>query len=112
MVGADTKAVFDDAAAVLRLMGKNIVHCGSVGNGQVAKLCNNMMLGISMVGVSEAMNLGVKCVRCTLRRTAHTTQAGHRPQDSCWHLEHQLRPLLGQRHVQPVPGRHGGFACV
>lgn len=41
-------------------MGKNIVHCGSVGTGQVAKICNNLILGISMNAVSEAMNLGVK----------------------------------------------------
>ncbi len=41
-------------------MGKNIVHCGDSGTGQVAKVCNNLVLGISMIGVSEAMNLGVK----------------------------------------------------
>jgi len=40
-------------------MGKNIVHCGGSGNGQVAKVCNNLLLGISMIGVSEAMNLGI-----------------------------------------------------
>ena len=39
-------------------MGKNIVHCGGNGNGQVAKICNNMLLGIEMIGTSEAMNLG------------------------------------------------------
>jgi 3-hydroxyisobutyrate dehydrogenase len=39
-------------------MGKNIVHCGAAGTGQVAKICNNMLLGISMIGVAEAMNLG------------------------------------------------------
>eukprot|EP01137_Pigoraptor_chileana_P019774 Opistho-2@81262 len=57
MVGGD-EPTFAEAQSVLRLMGKNIVHCGPSGNGQVAKLCNNMLLGISMVGVSEAMNLG------------------------------------------------------
>lgn len=60
MVGASSKAKFEDAAIILRAMGKNIVHCGDVGTGQVAKICNNMMLGISMIGVSETMNLGVK----------------------------------------------------
>jgi 3-hydroxyisobutyrate dehydrogenase len=34
------------------------VHCGAAGTGQVAKICNNMLLGISMIGVAEAMNLG------------------------------------------------------
>ena len=44
---------------VLENMGKNIVHCGGSGNGQVAKVANNMLLGISMIATSEAMNLGV-----------------------------------------------------
>ena len=58
MVGA-TVEIFEHLKPVLALMGKNIIHCGSAGNGQVAKICNNLLLGISMVGVSEAMNLGV-----------------------------------------------------
>jgi 3-hydroxyisobutyrate dehydrogenase len=57
MVGG-TSEVFDRIAPVLRQMGKNIVHCGAAGTGQVAKICNNMVLGISMIGVSEAMSLG------------------------------------------------------
>jgi 3-hydroxyisobutyrate dehydrogenase len=39
-------------------MGRTIVHCGGPGTGQVAKICNNLLLGISMIGVSEAMSLG------------------------------------------------------
>jgi len=58
MVGA-TPEIFEAIKPILSHMGKNIVHCGSAGNGQVAKICNNMLLGISMVGVAEAMNLGV-----------------------------------------------------
>nr|ADR83706.1 RH73972p [Drosophila melanogaster] len=46
--------------AVLEYMGKKITHCGVYGMGQAAKLCNNMMLAISMIGVSEAMNLAVR----------------------------------------------------
>ena len=57
MVGA-TQALFDTLHPVLAHMGRNIVHCGDVGTGQVAKICNNLLLGISMVGVSEAMALG------------------------------------------------------
>ncbi len=57
MVGA-TQALFDTLHPVLSQMGRNIVHCGDVGTGQVAKICNNLLLGISMVGVSEAMALG------------------------------------------------------
>ncbi len=58
MVGA-TVEIFDSIKPVLAQMGKNIVHCGAAGNGQVAKICNNLLLGISMLGVAEAMNLGV-----------------------------------------------------
>ena len=57
MVGAP-QALFDTLHPVLAQMGRNIVHCGDVGTGQVAKICNNLLLGISMVGVSEAMALG------------------------------------------------------
>ncbi len=41
-------------------MGKNIIHAGNAGNGQAAKICNNMLLGISMIGVSEAFILAQK----------------------------------------------------
>ncbi len=43
---------------VVASMGKNIVHCGETGTGQVAKICNNLVLGITMAGVAEAMSLG------------------------------------------------------
>ncbi len=58
MVGG-TGAAFEKVKPVLEAMGKNIVHCGDVGTGQVAKICNNLVLGITMAGVSEAMSLGV-----------------------------------------------------
>ncbi|UVJ44676.1 3-hydroxyisobutyrate dehydrogenase [Pseudomonas sp. LS1212] len=58
MVGGSVE-VYDQALPILSAMGKNIVHCGAIGNGQVAKIANNMLLGISMVGVAEAMALGV-----------------------------------------------------
>ncbi|HCL16175.1 3-hydroxyisobutyrate dehydrogenase [Stutzerimonas sp. Brlt_13] len=58
MVGG-SDADFDRAQPILAAMGKNIVRCGAAGNGQVAKVANNMLLGISMIGVAEAMALGV-----------------------------------------------------
>lgn len=58
MVGGSEED-FARAKPVLDNMGKNIVYCGGTGNGQVAKIANNMLLGISMVGTAEAMNLGV-----------------------------------------------------
>jgi 3-hydroxyisobutyrate dehydrogenase len=59
MVGG-TKAAFAHGKPVLERMGKRIVHCGEAGNGQVAKICNNMILGASMIAVSEAFVLGDK----------------------------------------------------
>ncbi|TKD45959.1 3-hydroxyisobutyrate dehydrogenase [Azotobacter chroococcum] len=50
---------FERARPILAAMGRNIVHCGPAGNGQVAKVANNLLLGISMIGVAEAMSLGV-----------------------------------------------------
>ncbi|MDU1662467.1 MAG: 3-hydroxyisobutyrate dehydrogenase, partial [Stenotrophomonas maltophilia] len=59
MVGADA-ATFEAVKPVLGCMGKNLVHCGAVGTGQVAKICNNLILGISMTAVAEGMALGAK----------------------------------------------------
>jgi len=59
MVGGSDEA-FAKAKPFLEQMGKTIVHAGGPGNGQAAKICNNMILGISMIGVSEAFVLGEK----------------------------------------------------
>ncbi|MFZ4809378.1 MAG: 3-hydroxyisobutyrate dehydrogenase [Hyphomicrobiaceae bacterium] len=56
--GADD--AFAAAKPVLEAMGKKIVHCGGAGAGQAAKICNNMILGISMIGVAEAFVLAEK----------------------------------------------------
>jgi 3-hydroxyisobutyrate dehydrogenase len=57
MVGG-SEAAYARVKPVLSAMGKNIVHCGDTGTGQVAKICNNLVLGITMAGVAEAMALG------------------------------------------------------
>lgn len=59
MVGGDI-ADFEKAKPILQCMGKNIVHCGGAGNGQVAKICNNMMLAIEMIATAEGMALAAK----------------------------------------------------
>ena len=59
MVGGTPEA-FDRAQPVLAAMGKTIVLAGEAGSGQAAKVCNNLMLGISMLGVSEAFALADK----------------------------------------------------
>ncbi|MDZ7869601.1 MAG: 3-hydroxyisobutyrate dehydrogenase [Rheinheimera sp.] len=50
---------FQRAHDVLSAMGKNLFHAGDVGAGQIAKICNNMLLSVLMVGTSEAIQLGV-----------------------------------------------------
>ena len=59
MVGGPGEA-FERAKSVLDIMGANVVHAGGAGNGQVAKIANNMLLGISMIGTCEAFNLAEK----------------------------------------------------
>jgi 3-hydroxyisobutyrate dehydrogenase len=59
MVGGED-AAFAQAKPFLEIMGKTIVHCGGAGNGQAAKVCNNLMLGIQMSSVSEAFVLAEK----------------------------------------------------
>jgi 3-hydroxyisobutyrate dehydrogenase len=59
MVGGSAQA-FARAQSILEKMGKTIVHAGGAGNGQAAKICNNMILGISMIAVSEAFVLAEK----------------------------------------------------
>ena len=56
MVGGENSA-FDRAKEFLDIMGGNIIYAGLSGNGQAAKICNNMLLGISMIGTAEAFNL-------------------------------------------------------
>lgn len=56
MVGGSDTA-FARAKPILEYMGQNVFHAGASGNGQVAKICNNMLLGISMIGTSEAFKL-------------------------------------------------------
>jgi 3-hydroxyisobutyrate dehydrogenase len=59
MVGGPD-AAFERARPILASMGKTIVHAGGSGNGQAAKVCNNMILGVSMIAVSEAFLLAEK----------------------------------------------------
>jgi 3-hydroxyisobutyrate dehydrogenase len=55
-----TDAAFARAKPLLEAMGRKIVHCGGAGAGQAAKICNNMILGISMIAVGEAFVLAEK----------------------------------------------------
>ena len=89
MVGGDA-AAFARAEPILSTMGKKIVHAGASGNGQVAKICNNMILGVSMIALGEAFTLGEK-----LGLEAQTLfDISSNASGSCWAM---LNPL-------PVPG--------
>lgn len=59
MVGGTTEE-YDGVKEFLGAMGKKITHCGTYGMGEAAKICNNMMLAISMIGTAETMNLAVR----------------------------------------------------
>jgi 3-hydroxyisobutyrate dehydrogenase len=93
MVGGTTEA-FERAQPILAKMGRKIVHCGEAGAGQAAKICNNMILGISMIAVSEAFVLGEKLglSHQALYDVASTSSG------QCWALTTNC-PVPG-----PVPG--------
>ena len=104
MVGGE-KNVFDKAVPVLEAMGKNIVYCGGTGNGQVAKVANNMLLGISMIGAAEAMNLGVSLgMDPKILAGIINTSSGR-----CWSTE-VYNPYPGVVETAPASkGYAGGF---
>jgi 3-hydroxyisobutyrate dehydrogenase len=84
------EAAFARARPILEAMGRTIVHAGGPGNGQAAKVCNNMILGISMIAVAEAFALGEK-----LGLDAKTFfDISSRASGSCWAMLNHL----------PVPG--------
>lgn len=104
MVGGSA-ADFDHAQPILAAMGKNIVHCGNAGNGQVAKVANNMLLGISMIGVAEAMALGVSLgMEAKTLAGVINTSSGR-----CWSSD-TYNPFPGVLENAPASrGYSGGF---
>ena len=106
MVGG-SDAVFERASPLLKNMGKNIVHCGASGTGQVAKICNNMLLGISMIGVAEAMNLGAALgIDPKVLAGVINTSSGR-----CWSSD-TYNPFPGvMQNVPAARGYTGGFGA-
>ena len=105
MVGAAAE-LFDTVLPLLKQMGKNVVHCGASGTGQVAKICNNMLLGITMLGVSEAMNLGAALgIDPKVLAGIINTSSGR-----CWSSD-TYNPYPGvMDNVPAARGYTGGFA--
>jgi 3-hydroxyisobutyrate dehydrogenase len=59
MVGGNEES-FNLALPILNNMGKKVVHAGDLGSGLAAKICNNMILGISMIALSESFTMAKK----------------------------------------------------
>ena len=104
MVGGSV-ADLERARPVLEKMGANIFHAGAAGAGQTAKICNNMLLGILMIGTSEALALGVangldpKVLSEIMRRSS----GGN------WALE-KYNPMPGVMDTSPASKNYaGGF---
>jgi 3-hydroxyisobutyrate dehydrogenase len=107
MAGGTTEA-FTTAEPILAAMGKRIVYCGKAGSGQAAKICNNMLLGISMIGVCEAFALGEKLGLChqALFDVASTSSG------QCWSLNTYC-PVPGPVPASPANRDYlPGFAAA
>lgn len=107
MAGGSEEAL-ERGRPVLDAMGKRIVHCGDGGAGQAAKICNNMLLGISMIGVAEAF---VLAERLGLSHQAlfdvASTSSGQ-----CWSLTAYC-PVPGPVPASPAnDGYQPGFAAA
>lgn len=98
MVGG-TEAAYQRALPILQCMGKAVIHAGASGAGQAAKICNNMLLGISMIGVCEAFVLAEK-----LGLDAHKFyEISSKSSGQCWSLSSYC-PAPG-----PVPSAPSNF---
>lgn len=107
MVGGSNED-FAAAQDILKAMGKNIVHCGGPGTGLIAKICNNMILGISMTAVSEAMNLGIKLGGDAKTLAAIVNSSSGR----CWSSD-TYNPVPGvMENVPSSNGYAGGFGSA
>lgn len=106
MVGG-SQAGFAKAEALLGHMGKKVVHCGDVGMGQAAKLCNNLVLGICMAAVCEGHALGGRLgLDQKLLAEILNTSSGR-----CWSSD-TYNPCPGVMEGVPASrGYGGGFAC-
>ena len=89
MVGGDP-AVVAEARPILGVMGRNVVHVGPLGSGEVAKICNNLLAGVSMIAAAEAFTIGTRAgVDPKILHDVIRTSSGN-----CWAIEHNC----------PVPG--------
>jgi 3-hydroxyisobutyrate dehydrogenase len=89
MVGGDASVV-EAVRPILSVMGSNVIHVGPLGSGEIAKICNNLVAGVSMIAVAEAFTLGMRAgVDPRVLHEVISKSSGN-----CWALEHNC----------PVPG--------
>src|SRR4051812_42086445 len=107
MTGGSADA-FGRAEPILAQMGKRVVYCGEAGAGQAAKICNNMILGISMIGVCEAFVLAEKLgLSAQALFDVASTSSGQ-----CWSLTSYC-PVPGPVPASPANnGYKPGFAAA
>ena len=102
------KEAFEKAKPILEAMGKRIVHCGDAGAGQAAKICNNMVLGVSMIAVCEAFALAERLGLDGER----FYEIASKSSGQCWSLT-SYAPWPGLVETAPSNrGYEGGFATA
>lgn len=107
MVGGTDKA-FKRAEEVLQAMGKAVIHAGAAGAGQTAKICNNMLLAISMIGTAEAMKMAEKLGLDPQKFYEISSQSS----GYCWSLN-AYTPMPGVGVESPADNEYkGGFATA
>ena len=107
MVGGTDKA-FGRAEPVLQAMGKAVIHAGDAGAGQTAKICNNMLLAVSMIGTAEAMKMAQKLGLDPQKFYEISSQSS----GYCWSLN-AYTPLPGVGVESPADKDYqGGFATA
>ena len=107
-IAGGSTAAFEKAQPVLAAMGKRIVHCGEAGAGQAAKICNNLILGVSMIAVSEAFVLAEKLGLSA----AALFEVASNSSGRCWSLDTYC-PVPGLVPAAPSnKGYKAGFAAA
>src|SRR5262245_23986575 len=102
MVGGEAD-LFAAMRPILGAMGKNVIHVGPLGAGEVAKICNNLIAGVSMLAVAEAFTLGIRSgVDPKVLYEVISKSSG-----SCWSMEHNC-PVPG---IAPRAAANQGFAA-
>lgn len=107
MVGAANEDEFEKCKPVLMGMGKNCFNCDGPGNGEVAKICNNLILGIQMCAVSEGFAIGTKLgIDAKKMQEIFTVSTS-----KCWCTD-ATNPVPGAVETSPSSrGYQGGFGA-